>query len=461
MEGVVVGPLGLQLGVDRQRPVEAIAGPLEPRAACIMKYADNLEHQYDVASARAADVQRAAAVSCRAPGSAKCTGTKLAAYTRMRAPMTHCGTLTRQQLAIAAASFLLFAGCESGQAAHGGGSDGGERDQRDAGPPNSGGDQPTDPQVLADHQIAPVALAVSEGSIYWINAGPNKTVDTKVPLPSVAATINTCKASGCPEGPTILVTNRTITLGQRIPLPMVVHDKRVYWQDSTGLASCGTSGCDGAPNGLAKAAGLAMTVVGDRVFMTRFLGNSTDVTSCTLPACADLGLVWNVQGGTGPIAADDDAIVWVPTGFQVMACEPPDCSDQSKLTATSFFVPAIALDSQNIFFVGDIGTLAKCARSNCDSTFTVLAEDLEQAVAIASDGKNVYWAERGWVIWHGQRQYHTGRIRKCSVDGCDNQPSIVADGLEQPTAIAVNGDHVYWVESGTGENDGRVMRVRK
>jgi hypothetical protein len=41
-----------------------------------------------------------------------------------------------------------------------------------------------------------------------------------------------------------------------------------------------------------------------------------------------------------------------------------------------------------------------------------------------------------------------GRISKCRVAGCSNQPTTIASGLNAPHAVAVDESNVYWSDLG-------------
>lgn len=306
----------------------------------------------------------------------------------------HCGTLARQHLTHATFAVLSFAGCVTQHAANAESANPGAQvsertpldaetastapDSGDAAPSGSEADQGTDPQILATHQSTPVGLAVSAGAVFWVNAGRNLSAG-KFPAPWTEGTINKCEASGCPNGPTVLAANLTFPVGTRFPLPIVVYDKHVYWVDASGLAICGTTGCDEVPTIIEKAAGgSTMAVVGSRLFLVRAF-RWADLSSCTLPACADLDLLWNEPSAIGPLAADAKQIVWI--GSRVMTCETPTCASHSTLTSINFVVRAIAMDSTNIYFIGDSAKLARCSRDSCDSTLTALAEDLEAPIS--------------------------------------------------------------------------------
>jgi hypothetical protein len=90
--------------------------------------------------------------------------------------------------------------------------------------------------------------------------------------------------------------------------------------------------------------------------------------------------------------------------------------------------------------------------AGCDGPCpVVLAAGQTGAVAIATDGSNVYWLNGGSV----------GRVLTCSVGGCPSGPTVLIAGQPFPSAIAVSNGFVYWTNNGTSANsfsDAAVMK---
>lgn len=78
-------------------------------------------------------------------------------------------------------------------------------------------------------------------------------------------------------------------------------------------------------------------------------------------------------------------------------------------------------------------------------------------VGFAVDGANVYWTEWG----NSPGSSGVGRVAKCSVNGCNNVPTAIADGLDGPMGIAVDSTRVYWATQGAGPTDGQIHIAAK
>ncbi len=130
-------------------------------------------------------------------------------------------------------------------------------------------------------------------------------------------------------------------------------------------------------------------------------------------------------------------------------------------TATETGAAQIALDVDMLFF--EEGKMFACAKSGCGNQPTVLdiATDLYAPGGVATDGVNLFWTEARELQESGPGD-GAGVVRKCSINGCNNSPTIIATGLTNPKGIVVDSQNVYWVESGVNQNhDGRVWKAPK
>jgi hypothetical protein len=77
---------------------------------------------------------------------------------------------------------------------------------------------------------------------------------------------------------------------------------------------------------------------------------------------------------------------------------------------------------------------------------TVLAKDQISARSIVVDKQNIYWLD------FGTRGAHDGALRKVSLSG--GKPVTLVDGLDVPSALAVDANNLYWGSPSTTTNIG-------
>lgn len=77
-----------------------------------------------------------------------------------------------------------------------------------------------------------------------------------------------------------------------------------------------------------------------------------------------------------------------------------------------------------------------CLRGTCSATPFVNL--ITTPTAIATDGTNVYWAERG-----APATSTSGSVRRCPIAGCNGQPTVVASGLPLVRALAATATQVW------------------
>jgi hypothetical protein len=68
-----------------------------------------------------------------------------------------------------------------------------------------------------------------------------------------------------------------------------------------------------------------------------------------------------------------------------------------------------------------------------------MADGLNEPFAMASDAYAVYWVDFGDKVGAGN-----GVLKSCGVDGCGGTPTVWRTGLMDPRGIAVDASNVYW-----------------
>jgi len=90
------------------------------------------------------------------------------------------------------------------------------------------------------------------------------------------------------------------------------------------------------------------------------------------------------------------------------------------------------------------GAIMQCASGGCNQQPTMVAAGQRDPSALAIDGTSVYWANAG-IDGYGT----DGSIASCALGGCNQTPTVLAGGIG-PNSIAVNASGVYWTISGNG-----------
>jgi hypothetical protein len=340
--------------------------------------------------------------------------------------------------------------------------------------------------VVAAGQASPSALALADGNLYWLNLGAYHVEGPKVAWWN-GAQVMTCPKSGCPDGPTTLVSGRQLFMSPAL-YAFATDGQYVYWDDlgpdtlgdgggtSGGLLRCAVTGCNNTPERIGEAGAWALAVAGGILYAAHY---SADVACCPISGCASPpDQLWtgdqtdsNLRGAA--VATDATDVYWTTKGT-LMRCAQAGCDGTPTVlvpTSKTFwnFGP-LALDATNVYFGQGIfsdssqvypGQVLACAKAGCGGTPKVLATStyLQSPLVLASDGFDVYWTELDGSLLPS-REY--GLVRKCPVAGCTGAPVTVASGVSGPFGVAVDDQYVYWTEAGSdGSANGRIWRAPK
>lgn len=211
-------------------------------------------------------------------------------------------------------------------------------------------------------------------------------------------------------------------------------------------------------------------------------GNQSSVQFCDKNRCpSTIGTLATNQANPADLAIDSANAYWTnsgsPSGGGVMACPLAACQSPSLLATSSSHptalkvgstgevywieddyqskgvlmrVPAaggpstilwqitgrpsaLAIDDTSAYVATDDGTVWKCSQNGCDSAPTVLARGQGYVAAIVLSGGSVYWAARD-----------QSSVRACAVGGCNENPGTVASMQNHPVGMAVLGSALFW-----------------
>ena len=190
-----------------------------------------------------------------------------------------------------------------------------------------------------------------------------------------------------------------LVTGELRATDLAVDAVNVYWSDegAGAVMACAKSGCGGTPTVLASLQAAPRRTITDGSFV--YFATDAGVVRCAVAGC-----------GSSPTL--------------LTSTTPPTNS-------------AMAVDSQNVYWVSPAGALLSCSTSGCPSGPTTLAVSTDATGGIVSTGTEVVWAEWRWP----------GRVLKCGADGCSGAPIVLASQQDTLTGLAVVGRDLYWANS--------------
>ena len=344
--------------------------------------------------------------------------------------------------------------------------------------------------VLASGLIAPVSVAVDATNVYWLSEGNY----TAILAPSASlgtVQLLKCAKSGCNNTPTVLATGFVDPLMSRDRLDGIESDgKDVYWAASNSILACSVNGCGNQPRRIASASNGGSTPPwffdswNIAVNATSvYAGSPADVFSCPTTGCTpdDGGgpnALW--MGNATGVAIDATNAYWLSYGA-VLSCALGGCNGTPSLLTSpapsGVAAGQIAVDQANVYWNLGVAsafgppdpTLApgyaveqpngpsgnaeilRCAKGGCNGQPGFIVKGLVAPMALATDGINVYFTDLG--IDRSTNTTNTGRVAKCPVAGCSDNGTTIADKLENPRGIAVDGTSIYWADFGSGALD--------
>ena len=269
-----------------------------------------------------------------------------------------------------------------------------------------------------------------------------------------------CSAGACQ--PVVLYTGGT-PVGIVVDGPTLIVTIQGSLPESGYVFRCAASDCGSTKTVLAS--GFAdpwfPAKEGASVYWVDFGGDDAATTpgsvlGCPENGCPDAGpLLYPLEGG-GPeggtnytgLAVDSTYVYWASiTNLigSVYRCAPTECASTLAQLGSGFGIPyAVAVDASYIFWIDlDTSQVFRCALPSCGDNPEIFANvDLSSSSVPLSglalyDG-NVYWTQG----------VADGSVFRCPTSGCGGAPTTVATHQGDPSFVAVDDSGVYWVNSG-------------
>ena len=320
------------------------------------------------------------------------------------------------------------------------------------------------PIMLASGQRYPSAIAVDGSNVYWINLGIDDTTNTKAPKPWHSGAVMKCAIRGCNQLPTPLATRRGTSPNTRLPQALAADGTYVYWSDLEdptygdwvfGIFRCAAHGCNDEPERIMPWAASGIAIHKQRLFWTGGSGEASScrVTGCQVPAQTYYGQDSALSFG---IAVDDSGVYWIGAPRDQLFHSRQDAGGGSatRLNPLDTYTAGLyqlAIDSRQVYFADSspigLGKILRCPKTGCDGEPTVLAAGLSSVSAIASDGDDVFWVEAGEKVVDDHIERGRGYLRKCAGLSSLCEPTTLANGAN---TLAVDSHFVYWT-TGSGE----------
>jgi hypothetical protein len=320
--------------------------------------------------------------------------------------------------------------------------------------------------VLAAGRATPAGIAVDADSVYWIELGASPDAGA-----APDARVLKCAKTGCDGAPTVLASGQGPGMSR-----IVAAGGRVYWFSTGRVLSCATSGCGGAPtvlwSGAIQPADLAVDDSG--VYFTDIA--SLSVLRCPLDGCpSSPEALWQGPDGGFPappvgLALDAARIYFtVVVDGAVYACPRSGCASGATLLAAGRAPRQVVATGAGLFFIdaagmgkGRLVVLPNAADGAPGPDSVDLLDGLNVPTAVAVDDRDAYFAEDGAVDPTGKSPAGAGRVGRCAIAGCGGVATPVVGYLDHPRGVAVDDASVYWTDFGpttdpTSTTQGRVM----
>jgi hypothetical protein len=177
-----------------------------------------------------------------------------------------------------------------------------------------------------------------------------------------------------------------------------------------------------------------------------YFANKTAVIRCSLADCR-AGLFTVAAGESRPrrVAVGFDRVYWVQDDF-VKWCPHAGCGGYGTCIVEGKTNSGIALDGDYLYW-SDYQVNGTVSRSPLPVATGICplppayveAAGISLPFSMAVDARGFYWIA-----------YGTSEIWSCPLTGCGGAPTLLVNGLDEPTDIVADGNAIYWTEKKAG-----------
>jgi hypothetical protein len=346
---------------------------------------------------------------------------------------------------------------------------------------------PLPPGVLASGVIAPTSVVVDANNVYWLSEGVYPDASAVATFDGLVQVMK-CAKTGCNNRPTVLASGVwNFFTGKDTLHGLAVDGTGVYWATELSLFACAVDGCNNSPTMLFPTANVPAPSV-----ISAGGGVVYDVSEYGVFGCATSGCSGDGGSGTSNVLwhglaegvlVDSTTAYWNDNG-SLLACALGGCNGAPTLldqpnVAVLESMGQIAQDNNYLYYTygaptafqlghgpgyiaspGQFAQVFSCSKKGIASGGTALLGMYEMSMGailstsllgLATDGTNVYFTDLGNGVASGATD--VGRIAKCSVTGCMDLGTTIADHLQNPRGVAVDDANVYWADFGSGTLD--------
>ncbi len=321
-------------------------------------------------------------------------------------------------------------------------------------------------EPLARALPAPFSLQVAGPRLVWYEGG--------------GAAIWGCRTADCGTSKAVMVDVRgaRFAVDGLSPRQIAVDATNFYYADcgnDCGLSKCDLAGCKltgGAQlDTVRNATRLSTLVVAGAGGAYTYQGiEGLSRIDLTTGLTSYMGGTYRVQDqlqalytdGTDFVYVDPDASLANPIGG-LFICPYAGCAGtRNRLLPPP--VRHLATAARTAFTSSGptaTASIIGCAFGGCGGGGTVLATNQAYVSDIAADATAMYWSTTG-VANPATNNAALGTVMRCALPSCAGGPTRVAEGVVNPTSIALDKDYIYWLtRGGTAANTGEIWRRRR
>jgi hypothetical protein len=345
---------------------------------------------------------------------------------------------------------------------------------------------------MATHQYGGRTLAIDAKRIYWATVGPRSSAaqpgSEAPPLETPETTLRSCEKEDC-AGTWITYWKHRSSFARAayayVPA-IAVNSTHVFWTRETEsgaanlgriffIESCPIEGCgkEGVTLINSSEAPFSLAVDDTHVY---WLSADATLLRCPVTGCEQsvpdlLARLETPVGFSHMFSIDATDVFWARTaGDDTARLVALDKEGLGKVRAIAEGVAspqALAVDGDNVYWT-EKGSVKTCPRSGCGTNHGILVDRAGYAALLAVQGEQAYWFSSSKVWFLNEQPTTTADLLECSRHGCGSAPSVLVTEGAAPGAIAVDETHVYWRAYGERKSlqelqyfDGAVLRIKR